>query len=75
MEIIYKLKSGISLNELKREMVKISEQQIKKGSQAIIAGCTEIPLILKKGNIYVPVIDPTFILAKRAVEKANIIKE
>jgi len=71
MEIIYKVKSGILLNKLKKEMIELSEEQIKKGSQAIIAGCTEIPLVLKNGDIEIPVIDPTYILAKCAVEKAK----
>jgi aspartate racemase len=71
MKIIYQVKSGILSEEMRREIAEISEEQIKKGSQAIIAGCTEIPLVLQDGDISVPVIDPTAILAKRAVEKAK----
>jgi len=71
MEIIYQVKSGILSKEMKRQIVNISEKQLKKGSQAIIAGCTEIPLILKDGDIKAPVIDPTTILAKRAIREAR----
>ncbi|GAJ09456.1 unnamed protein product, partial [marine sediment metagenome] len=34
-------------------------------------GCTEIPLILKEGDVSVPIIDPTQVLAKIAIQKAR----
>jgi len=71
MKVIYKVKSGILSEEMKKQMIAISEEQIKKGAQVIIAGCTEIPLILKNEDLKVPVIDPTNILAKKAIEVAK----
>ena len=71
MDLIYMVKSGILSEEMKSQIIKISEEQIKKGAQAIIAGCTEIPLILKDKDIKVPIIDPTNILAKRAVKESK----
>jgi len=71
MKIIYKVKSGVLSEKIKKEIAEISEKQITKGSQAIIAGCTEIPLILKENDIDVPIIDPTYILAKRTIENAK----
>ena len=71
MEIIYGVKSGQDLNILKKQIIEIAGLQINKGSQAIIAGCTEIPLVLKDGDISIPVIDPTLILAKKAVKEAT----
>lgn len=71
MNIIYGVKAGQDLVSLNREAIALAGLEIKRGAQAIIAGCTEIPLVLKDGEIPVPVIDPTLILAKRAVEKAT----
>ena len=71
MDLIYMFKSGVFSKEMKSQIIKISEEQIKKGIQAIITGCTEIPLILKSEDVKIPVIDPTNILAKRAVEEAK----
>ncbi len=71
MDLIYMVKSGILSEEMKSQIMKISEEQIKKGAQVIIAGCTEIPLILKNEDVKIPVIDPTNILAKRAVKEAK----
>jgi len=41
---------------------------IHQGAQAIIAGCTEVPLVLKEKDLSVPLIDPISILAKAAIE-------
>jgi len=41
-----------------------------RGAQAVIAGCTEIPLILKQGDLDVEVVDATEILAKACVRLA-----
>lgn len=71
MEIIYQVKAGNALRSLRKLMIKIAEAQIHKGAQGIIAGCTEIPLVLKNGDIKIPVIDPTLILAQKAIEEAK----
>jgi aspartate racemase len=70
MEIIYRIKAGWDLNLLKREIIEIARLQIRKGAQGVISGCTEIPLVLKDGNLEIPIIDPTFILAQKAIDKA-----
>ena len=71
MEIIYGVKSGQDINLLKKQIIEIAGLQIDRGAEAIIAGCTEIPLVLQDGDIPIPVIDPTLILAKKAVEEAT----
>jgi len=43
---------------------------IDRGAQAILAGCTEIPLILKDGDLSVPVVDSLDVLARAAVREA-----
>jgi aspartate racemase len=44
---------------------------IGQGAGAILAGCTEIPLVLKDGDLTIPVIDPISILARAAIERAG----
>ena len=41
---------------------------MRRGARAVIAGCTEIPLVLRDGDLPIPVIDPVAILAKVAVK-------
>ena len=71
MRVIYAVKAGNLSEEVKKSIVFIAQKLIDKGAEAIIAGCTEIPLILKEENFSVPLIDPTQVLAKAAVKKAR----
>jgi aspartate racemase len=43
----------------------------RRGAQAVIAGCTEFPLILDEAAAGLPVIDPTSILARSVVRSAG----
>jgi aspartate racemase len=56
--------------ESKRLIIEASKGLIEQGAQAIVAGCTEIPLVLKNGDLPVPVVDSVDILARAAIKKA-----
>lgn len=45
-------------------------QMKEKGCDAVVLGCTEIPLIINSDNSPLPVLDSTRLLAKAAVQKA-----
>lgn len=49
----------------------VARQLTGRGAQAIIAGCTEIPLGLPSDAVDVPVIDPAVILAEALVRRAR----
>jgi aspartate racemase len=55
----------------KRLILKASEMLIRRGAQAVVAGCTEVPLVLKEGNLSVPVIDTIHTLAQAAILMAQ----
>ena len=74
MEAIYG-KEGIKAvgpSENSRRFIReASLSLIDRGARAVIAGCTEISLVLKDGELPVPVIDPVSILAEAAVKRAR----
>jgi aspartate racemase len=70
MEAIYGVKRGESLDRPRGLIREAANRLIERGAEAIIAGCTEVPLILSQGDIPVPVIDPTRYLAQAAVRRA-----
>jgi aspartate racemase len=70
MEAIYAVKHGEPLERPRRLILEAAEHLRLRGAEAIIAGCTEVPLILQDGDLSVPVIDPTWILAQAAVRRA-----
>lgn len=70
MEAIYAVKHGEPRERPCRLIREAAEHLRRRGAEAIIAGCTEVPLILQDGDVAVPVIDPTWILAQAAVRRA-----
>ena len=75
MQLIYDVKKGKYSKSTKTDMVRLADQLIQKGADIIVAGCTEIPLILDTKSINVPLVSSTEVLAKRTVEIAIGIKE
>jgi len=63
---IHLIKAG-EKTQAAQNIRQVAEMLIAQGAEVIIAGCTEIPLVLENGMISVPVIDPTLILAREIV--------
>lgn len=67
MDALYRIKSG-ALGEAERAaFVACARETIAAGAQAIVAGCTEVPLLLRPEDLTAPLIDPTTALAARVV--------
>ncbi|MEX2496961.1 MAG: amino acid racemase [Woeseia sp.] len=71
MDLIGRIKAGDKGREVADEMSTLAELLASSGADVIIAACTEIPLVLHAGNISVPVISTTDVLARRTVEIAR----
>jgi len=70
--IIFKeLILGEIKQESKAKYIEIIKKLVKQGAEGVVLGCTEIPLLIKDGDVSVPVFDTTSIHAKAAVEWAN----
>jgi aspartate racemase len=48
----------------------VGSELVKGGAEAVIMGCTEIPLALRPANLGVPKIDTTLVLARALIEHA-----
>ncbi|MBI5167636.1 MAG: amino acid racemase [candidate division NC10 bacterium] len=73
MEAIYGkggIKGGVTGGRPRELILEASRHLMGQGAEAVVAGCTEVPLVIKDGDLPVPVIDPTWILAQVAVKKA-----
>lgn len=70
-QIIYdELCLGEIKNESRKEYLRIIDDLVKQGAEAIILGCTEITLLVKPEHTKVKLFDTTQIHALKAVEKA-----
>jgi aspartate racemase len=67
MAAIYRIKAGDRSAETKAEMVGFANELIADGAEAIVAGCTEAPLVIGPADLKAPFIDPGELLARRCV--------
>lgn len=67
----YGIKAGYTSGENRRNILKVSKALISMGAQAVIGGCTEIPLVLRDGDLEVPFLDSLSILAIAAIRRAK----
>ncbi|MFX0138932.1 MAG: aspartate/glutamate racemase family protein [Candidatus Hodarchaeota archaeon] len=68
-EAIYgQLAQGIFLNKTKEKFLEIMKKLEEGGSEGIILGCTEIPLLIKQEDINIPLFDTLKIHLKSAVD-------
>jgi len=74
-----KIVHDIIIDELTYEIIKKSSKEkykkiinhlVSKGAEAVVLGCTEIPLLINESDVDIPVFDTTAIHAKAAVEHA-----
>jgi len=69
MEAIYSVKAG-NLEKGREIALRQGARLVEAGAQAVIAGCTELPLVLRDGDLEAPVVDPTKVLAEACVRLA-----
>lgn len=65
------VKAGFTEGRLKDLIRDVARHLIRRGSEALIAGCTEVPLVLKPGDIPIPLIEPMEIAAKACILRAG----
>lgn len=71
MRAIHLVKSGQTARDVTALVGEAAQHLIDHGAEAVITGCTELPLIFKDGDASVPVIDPTTLLAGAIVRRAQ----
>lgn len=70
MSLVYRIKAGDPLDEISPHMAQLAQSLYAKGAEAIIMGCTEIPLVLKGDILPIPLLCSTDILAARTLDYA-----
>ena len=71
MSLIKAIKGGTRTEETARDMATLADALASRGAGAIIAGCTEIPLVLSEDAVSVPLISSTDALAGMTVRLAT----
>jgi aspartate racemase len=72
MRLLYRIKAGDDdVRAVRVDMCQLAEHFIDQGAQAIIAGCTEVPLVLSSNDLSVPLINSTDVLVARTIAYAT----
>ena len=68
--IFEELVNGVFSEESRKELNKIIQKLGKKDCDAVVLGCTEIPLLVDPNDCPLPTLDSTRLLARAAIRKA-----
>lgn len=71
MDVVYQIKSGEIGKAQRAAMFSFAETLSAGGAQAVIAGCTEIPLVLSAEDVFTPLVSSTDCLVDRAILAAG----
>jgi len=71
MEAILRIKSGSSKASAREAILKEANQLLERKAEALILGCTDIPLVIKVNDFPVPVFDSNQVLAEATVKFAR----
>lgn len=71
MELLYRIKAGERGADIRAAMRSLAEGLAEQGADAIVAGCTEVPLVLGPGDLSLPFIDSSLALADLTVRIAK----
>lgn len=67
MARIYGVKAGEVGEAARGRMKELAAGLVARGAQAVVAGCTEVPLLLAQGDVTVPLTDSAEVLARVCV--------
>jgi aspartate racemase len=74
MAAIYAIKGASRPRaEIAADVRTVAERLAARGAAGVITGCTELPLVLRPGELALPVFDTVSILARAAVAKAGVV--
>ena len=69
MSLVFRVKAGDQGEDLVAGMAAIANALVTRGADVVIAGCTEIPLVLEAARVGVPVVLSTDVLAAATIAR------
>lgn len=71
MRVLYRIKGGDTGASVKADMRDIASELIANGAEAVVAGCTEVPLVLGSADIKAPLVNSTDCLVAATIAAAR----
>lgn len=70
MHAMYRIKSGVHDQSVRNSLLELGELLHHRGAGALIAGCTEIPLVIATDDFDIPLLSSTDILVRHTLDYA-----
>jgi aspartate racemase len=67
MELIYRIKSGDAGEVVKRSMATLARKLEAQGAEVLVAGCTEVPIVLTQDDVEAELISSTDVLVEKTI--------
>lgn len=67
METLHRIRAGDRSRAVRKDMIDFVRDLVAEGAGAVIAGCTEIPLVVRPEDLPAPMVDGAEALARRCV--------
>ena len=71
MALIGRIKAGDAGEEVRAGMRKLAQELVDGGAELIVAGCTEVPIVLSPHDLAVPLVSSTDVLVERTIAYAR----
>ena len=70
MNAVYLIKSGVLDQSVRDSLLELGGNLQRRGAEILIAGCTEIPLVIEPGDFAIPLLSSTDILVRHTMDYA-----
>jgi aspartate racemase len=71
MALVYRIKAGERDEDITSGISRLATSLVFSGAEALVAGCTEIPLMLAAENAPAPLYSSTDLLVQRTIQLAQ----
>lgn len=71
MRLLYRIKSGDKSPDVSAAMAEIASGLRGRGAEVLVAGCTEVPLVLTAADVALPLVDSLAVLVASTIRLAS----
>lgn len=71
MDLLYRIKAGDTGDDVRAQMRALAQDLVDRGAEVLVAGCTEVPLVLGAQDVPVTLVNSTDVLVERTLQYAR----
>jgi aspartate racemase len=71
MDVLYRVKTGDATPAVRAAMQDVTRRLVDRGAEVLVAGCTEVPLVLEAADVAIPLVNSTDELVTATIARAR----